>query len=155
MESFDTNQAIFSQYLTFNPDTLTIEAEFGDTDQQLKSMESDLGIDQGWLADMEEGVRGRLMVVGHQEALEKTLRDRIDDVDNAACSRASRQTDFSQSMGNSTFHLTAAGWLAFDHKDRALWNVALLNAYSGLQNDLDDKRAKLATVMAQLQFLQS
>jgi hypothetical protein len=87
MESFDTNQAIFSQYLTFNPDTLTIEAEFGDTDKELESMESDLGIDQGWLADMEEGVEGRLAVVGHQEALEKTLLDRIDDVDNAACRR--------------------------------------------------------------------
>ena len=55
MKSFDTNQAIFSQYSTFDPNTLTIEAEFGNTDKQLESMESDLGIDQGWLADMEEG----------------------------------------------------------------------------------------------------
>jgi hypothetical protein len=45
----------FSQYSTFNPNTLTVEAEFGNTDKQLESMESDLGIDQGWLADMEEG----------------------------------------------------------------------------------------------------
>ncbi len=93
--------------------------------------------------------------MGHQEALEKTLRDRIDDVDNTACSGASRWTNFSQSMGNSTIHLTAAGWLAFNHKNRALRNVALLNADSGLQNDLDDKPAKLAAVMVQLQFLQS
>ncbi len=33
--------------------------------------------------------------------------------------------------------------------------MALLNANTGLQNDLDDKCAKLAGVMAQLQFLQS
>jgi hypothetical protein len=47
MESFNTNQAIFSQFLTFDPDTLTVEAKFGNTDKQLESMESDLGIDQG------------------------------------------------------------------------------------------------------------
>jgi hypothetical protein len=109
MESFDANQAIFSQYSTFDPNTLTVEAEFGDTDKQLESMEADLGIDQGWLADMEEGKGGRLAVVGHQEALEKTQRDRIDDVDNAACSGASRWSKFSQSTGNSTIHSTAAG----------------------------------------------
>jgi hypothetical protein len=141
MESFDTNQAIFSQYSTFNPDTLTIEAEFGDTDEQLESMESDLGIDQGWLADMEESAGGRLVVVGHQEALEKTLWDRIDNVDNTGCSGASRRTNFSQSTGNSTIHSNAAGWLAFNHEDRTLQNVALLNANSGLQNDLGDERA--------------
>ncbi len=141
--------------MTFNPDTLTVEAEFGNTDKQLESMESDLGIDQGWVADMEEGKGGRLAVVGHQEALEKTLWDHIDDVDNAARSVASRWSNFSQSTGNSTIHLTAAGRLAFNHKDRALRNVALLNANSGLQNDLDDKRAKLAMVMVQVHLLQS
>ena len=109
MESFDTNQAIFSQYLTFDPDTLTGEGEFGDTDKQVESMESDLGIDQGWVADMEEGKGGRLAVVGHQEALENALRDRIDDVDDAACSGASRWSNFSQSTGNFTIHSTAAG----------------------------------------------
>ncbi len=109
MESFDTNQAIFSQYLTFDPDTLTVEAEFGDTDKQLESMELDLGIDQGWLADMEKGVGGQLAVVGHQEALEKTLHDHIKDVDDAACSGASRRSNFLQSTGNSTIHSTAAG----------------------------------------------
>jgi hypothetical protein len=153
IESFNTNQAIFSQYSTFDPDTLTVEAEFGDTDKQLESMESDLGIDQGWLADMEEGKGGQLAVVGHQEALEKTLRDRIEDVDDAACSGASRRSTFLQSMGNSTIHLTAAGQLAFNHKDRALHNVALLNANSDLQNDLDGKRKILAVVMAQVQLL--
>jgi hypothetical protein len=155
MESFDTNQAIFSQYLTFGTDTLTVEAEFGNTDKQLESMEADLCIDQGWLADMEEGKGGRLTVVGHQKALEKTLRDRIDDVDNAACSGASRGSNFSQSTGNSTIHLAAAGRLAFNHEDRALCNVALLNTNSHLQNDLDDERAKLAMVMAQVHLLQS
>ncbi len=154
IESFDTNQAIFSQYLTFDPDTLTGEGEFGDTDKQVESMESDLGIGQGWLADMEEGKGGRLAVVGHQEALEKTLRDCIDDVDNAAHSGASRRSNFSQSTGNSTIHLTAAAQLACNHEDHALRNVALLNANSGLQNDLDDERAKLATVMAQVHLLQ-
>jgi hypothetical protein len=153
MESFDTNQAIFSQFLTFDPDTLTVEAEFGDTDEQLESMESDLGIDQGWLADMEEGKGGQLAVVGHQEALEKTLRDRIEDNDDAACSGASRCSNFLQSMGDSIIHLTAAGQVAFNHKDRALHNAALLNANSDLQNDLDGKRKKLAVVMAQVQLL--
>jgi hypothetical protein len=109
MESFDTNQAIFSQCSTLDPNTLTVKAESGDTDKQLESMESDLGIDQGWLADMEEGKGGRLAVVGHQEALENALRDRIDDVDDAACSGASRWSNFSQSTGNFTIHSTAAG----------------------------------------------
>jgi hypothetical protein len=95
------------------------------------------------------------VVVGHQEALEKTLQDRIDDVDDPACRGASRQSNFSQSTGNSTIHLTAAGQLAFNHKDRTLHNVALLNANSGLQNDLDDECTKLATVMAQVHLLQS
>jgi hypothetical protein len=153
MESFNTNQAIFSQYLTFDPDTLTVEAEFGDTDEQLESMESDLGIDQGWLADMEEGKGGQLAVVGHQEALEKTLPDRIEDVDDATCSGASRCSNFLQSTRNSTIHLTAAGRLAFNHEDRALRNVALLNANSDLQNDLDGKHEKLAAVMVQVQLL--
>jgi hypothetical protein len=140
--------------LTFDPNTLTAEAEFSNTDKQLESMESDLGIDHGWLADMEEGKGGRLVAVGHQEALEKTLRDRIDDVDNAACSRASRRSNFSQSTGNSAIHLTAAGQSAFNHKDCTLCNVALLNANSGLQNDLDNEHAKLAAVMAQVHLLQ-
>jgi hypothetical protein len=47
MESFDTQQALLSQFLTFNPDTLEVDCEFGDVDDQLESMEADLGIDQG------------------------------------------------------------------------------------------------------------
>jgi hypothetical protein len=45
--------------------------------------------------------------------------------------------------------------LAINHKDCALHNVALLNANSDLQNDLDVKCAKLATVMVQVHLLQS
>jgi hypothetical protein len=47
MESFDTQQALFSRYSTFNPVTLIVDAEFGKTDEQLESMEADLGIDLG------------------------------------------------------------------------------------------------------------
>jgi hypothetical protein len=144
MENFDTNQSLFSQFSTFDPETLAIVEEFGDTDEQLESMESDLGIDQGWLADMEEGKGGRLSIEGHQEVLEQTLRDHIEDVDNAACSRASRRSNFSQSTGNSTNNLTAAGQLTFNHKDQALHNVALLNANSDLQNELANKCSNLA-----------
>ena len=45
--------------------------------------------------------------------------------------------------------------MAFNHEERALRNVELLNANSGLQNDLEDERAKLAAVTAQLHVLQS
>jgi hypothetical protein len=154
MESFDTNQALFSQFSTFDPETLAVAAEFGNTNEQLESMESDLGIDQGWLADVEEGKGGRLSIEGLQEVLEQTLRDCIEDVDNAACSGASRRSDFSQSTVNSTNNSTAAGQLAFNHEDRALRNVALLNANSDLQNKLADKHSNLAAAMAQVLLLQ-
>ncbi len=153
MESFDTNQALFSQFSTFDPETLAVAAEFGNTDKQLEIMESDLRIDQGWLADMEEGKGGRLSIQGHQEVLEQTLRDHIEDVDDAACSGASRCSYFSQSMGNSTNNSTAAGQLASNHEDRALRNVALLKANSDLQDELANKRSNLTRAMAQVLLL--
>ena len=65
-------------------------------------MEEDPGIDQGWNVDTELGDDSRVDLISHRKALVMTLRDRIDDVDDAACSGLSRRTDFLQSTGNST-----------------------------------------------------
>ena len=105
MESFDTQQALFSQFLIFNPDTLEVNCEFGDVDNQLESMETDLGIDQGWLADTEESHGCCVAVEGYQQTLEKTLQDCIEDANNAACSSPSCWSNLLQSTGNSTITL--------------------------------------------------
>ncbi len=95
MESFSIEASHLAQFSTFDPINMTVKAEFGDSDRQLEGVELELGIDLGWEADMEEDNGIAVNVVGHKEALEKTLQDRINDIDNADCSGRSRQLDFS------------------------------------------------------------
>jgi hypothetical protein len=139
----------------FDPVTLVVDTEFGETDEQLESMEADLGIKHGWEADREVSAGRRLAVEGHQAATEMTLRDCIEDVDDAIRSSPSRRwSDFSQSTGNSTNNSTATARTAFSHKERALQNLVLHNINSGLQNELLGERGKFAAMMAQVLLLQ-
>jgi hypothetical protein len=90
MESFGTQQALLSWFSTFNPYTLEVGCEFGDVDDQLKSMEADLGIDWGWSADTEESHGRRMEVKRYQQTF-------IEDVnDAAACSGTSCWSNFLQ-----------------------------------------------------------
>jgi hypothetical protein len=95
MESFSIEASHLARFSTFNPINMTVEVEFGDLDHQLEGVKSELGIDLGWEADMEDNNGIAVNVVGHKKALEKTLRDRIDDIDDADCSGPSRWSDFS------------------------------------------------------------
>ncbi len=73
MESFDINAALLTQFSEFNSTTLTVTTTFGDGDKQLESVEVDLGIDQGWYADLEGDNGNKVDLIGHKEALAMTL----------------------------------------------------------------------------------
>ncbi len=75
MESFDIDAALLAQFSEFDPLTLTITTAFGDVDEQLESIEADLGIDQGWNTDSEGNEGNKFDLAGHREALAMTLRD--------------------------------------------------------------------------------
>jgi hypothetical protein len=127
--------------------------EFGDSDGQLEGVESELGIDRDWEADM-EGDYGRMVyIVGHKEALEMTLRDWINDIDNADRSGLSRRTDFSQSTGNSTNN-TDATMHMHTHRERALTTITLVNKNSTLTNNLEDTKERLSAMITQNLILQ-
>ena len=103
MEIFDINSALLARFSVFDPVTLIVKTTFGDVDKQLEWVEEDLGINQGWNADSELGDDSRRVnLIGHREALVMTLRDRVDDVDDADRSGPSCRTNFSQSTRNST-----------------------------------------------------
>jgi hypothetical protein len=73
MESFSIEASHLAQYSTFDPITLTVEAEFGDLDGQCEGVELELEINRDWEADM-EGNDGQVVnIVGHKEALKMTL----------------------------------------------------------------------------------
>jgi hypothetical protein len=152
MESFSIEASHLAQYSTFDPITMTVEAEFGDSDGQLEGVESELGINRDWEADM-EGYDGRTVnVVGHKKALEMTLRDRIDDIDNADRSGPSRRTDFSQSTENST-NSTDATMRMHTHRERTLTTIALVNKNSTLTNNLEDTEEQLSAMISRKQGL--
>ncbi len=157
MESFDfdTQQALFSRYSTFDLATLVVDTEFGETDEQLESMEADLGIDQGWEVDREVSDGRGFAVDGYQAAMEKTTQDHIEDIDDANRRGPSWRSDFSQSTGNSINDSTAMAWMAFTHKERALQNLLLHNINLVLQNDLTNERSRIAAITAQLHLLQT
>ena len=96
-----------------------------------------------------EGNDGRTVdVVGHKEALETTLRDRIDDIDDADRSGPSRRTDFSQSTRNSTNN-TDATTRMHTHRKRALTTIALVNKNSTLTSNLENTEEHLHAMIAQ------
>jgi hypothetical protein len=69
MESFDTNAALLARFSKFDVNTLKVMMSFGDEDEYLKSMEADLGINQGWAADDDDNNKNnRITLEGAQEA---------------------------------------------------------------------------------------
>jgi hypothetical protein len=73
MESFDVNAALLAQFSELDSTTLTVTTTFGDVDKQLESLEADLGIDQGWYADLEGDNSNKVDLISHQEALAMIL----------------------------------------------------------------------------------
>ncbi len=95
MESFETDVAKLTGLSRFDAETLTVHTQYGDVDEQLDGVEAELGINNGWAADLEVGSTNWVNVVGHREALAQTLHNRVEDVDDANRSGPSRRTDFS------------------------------------------------------------
>jgi hypothetical protein len=120
-----------------------------------KAIEADLGIDQGWVADNEDCHGLRFAVEGYQQALENTLQDRINDVDDAARSGPSCHTEFSQLTGNSTNNSCGTACMALNHEGRALRNIELVNANAGLMAELDLGQDTLAATMKKVLLLQA
>ncbi len=154
MESFDIDATLLShRFSIFDPITLIVKTTFGDVDEQLEWMAEDLGIDQGWNADTELGDDSRVDLIGHQEALVMTLRDRIDNVDDAARSGPSRRTDFSQSTRDSTNNSDATTRL---HTQRAtaLKTITLVDNNYALENNFHEAQAQMAAIVSQNKLLQ-
>jgi hypothetical protein len=153
MESFDIDAALLARFSVFDPVTLTVKTTFGDVDKQLEWVEEDLGINQGWNADSELGDDSRVDLIGHREALAMTLRDWVNDVDDANCSGPSRRTNFLQSTGNSTNNSDATTRL---HTQRAtaLKTIELVDKNNALENNLHEAQAQMAAIVAQNKLLQ-
>ncbi len=116
-------------------------------------MEEDLGINQGWNADTELGDDSRVDLIGHREALAMTLRDWIENVDDAARSGPSHRTNFSQSTRNSTSNSDATTRL---HTQQAttLKTIALVDKNYALENDLHEAQAQMSAIVSQNKLLQ-
>jgi hypothetical protein len=151
MESFDINAALLAHFSEFNLITLPVQMTFGDVDEQLDSVEADLGIDQGWTVDLEEKNGDRVDVVGQRKALAMTLRNRIEDVDDAACSGPSCWLDFLHSTGNLTNNLEAT---IHQHtlREKALKNIELVNKNYHLENNPHEMQGKMASILTQNQL---
>jgi hypothetical protein len=132
---------------------MCLYTQFGDVDEQLDGIEAKLGIDQCWEANYEEGGGSRVDVVSHREALAQTLRDRVEDIDDADRSGPSRRTDFSCSTGNSTNNLEAT---IRQHTlgAKALKNINLVDKNYTPENDLLDTQEQMAAFLAQNLLLQ-
>jgi hypothetical protein len=154
MESFDTDAAKLAGLSSFDPETLTVHTRYGDVDEQLEGVEAELGIDQEWAADLEAETSNRVDVEGHREALAQTLRDRVEDIDDADRSGPSRRTDFSCSTGNSTNNSEAT---VRQHtlRAKALRNIDLVDRNYTLENDLRDTQDRMSALLAQNALLQS
>ena len=153
MESFDINAALLARFSEFNPVTLIVKTTFGDVNEQLERVEEDLGIKQGWNANTELGEESRVDLIGHQEALAMTLRDPIEDVDDAARSGLSRWTNFFQSTGKSTNNSNATTRL-HTQRANALKNIALVDKNYAQENNLHEAQAQMAAIVAQNRLLQ-
>ena len=103
--------------------------------------------------DSELGDNSRVDLTGHQEALAMTLRDWVDNVDDADRSGPSCRADFLQSTGNSTNNSDATTRL---HTQRAtaLKSIALVDKNYALENNLHEAQAQMAAIVAQNKLLQ-
>ena len=73
MESFNTDAAKLAGLSIFDPETLTVHTRYGDVDEQLDGVEAELGIDQGWAADLEGDTSNRVQGEYHLEMESQTL----------------------------------------------------------------------------------
>ncbi len=100
MESFNTEAARIAQFLTFDVNTLEVRTTFADEDDYLESMEADLGINQGWVADDNNFDKSpKISLEGAHEVLQQTHLDHPDDLENAHRDGLSYQSDFTHSTG--------------------------------------------------------
>ena len=153
MESFDMDSALLARYSVFDILTLAVETEYGETDKQLENMEAVLGIDQGRANEMEYNNVVRVDVVGHREALAMTLRDQVEDINDADCSGPTRNSDFSQSTGNSTNNFDA---MIRQHtkRDKVLKNIELVDRNYALENNLVESERRTTVLIEQNWLLQ-
>jgi hypothetical protein len=105
---------------------LLVQTAFGYVDEQLDTVEANLGIDQGREADLEDKDGNRVDIVGHQEALAMSLQDRVEDVGNANWRSPSRHSFFSHSTVNSTNN-SKATIRQHTLRAKALTNIALVD----------------------------
>ncbi len=153
MESFDIDAALLARFSEFDPLTLTVMTTFGDIDDQLESIEANLGINQGWNVDSEGNKGNKFDLVGHCKALAMTLRDQVEDVDDVACSGPSRRSDFLQLTGNLTNN-SEVTIRQHTLKEKALKNIHLINKNYTLENTLHDTQKMMASIVAQNKLFQ-
>jgi hypothetical protein len=92
-------------------------------------------------------------VVGHRKAQAMTLRDHIEDVNNAACSGPSRRLYFLHSTGNSTNN-SEATICQHTLQEKALKIIELVNKIYHPENNLHETQDKMASILAQNKLLQ-
>ncbi len=154
MESFNMDAALFACFSKFDLASLIVVlTTFSNIDEQLESVKADLGIDQGWNADLEEDASTRMDIVGYQEALAITICNRTEDVEYAARSGPSCRSDFYQLTGSSTNNSKAT---VCQHtlQEKVLKNIELINKNYTLENTLLDTQAQMSLIIAQNKLLQ-
>jgi hypothetical protein len=152
MESFATDAALLARFSTFDTDTLEVKTQFGDVEEYLEGMETDLGIDQGWAANNDD-TNIRFSLEGAQEALHQTLHDQPDDIDNALCDGLSRQSNFSHSTRNSKMNSDAAACTPA-RMENALKNITLVSKNRALTKELALSNVHIIALAKQNQLLQ-
>jgi hypothetical protein len=140
MESFDIDASKLAGFSTFDVGTLTVMTKYRDVDGQLDDLEAGFEIDQ-WAANLDKVDGTRMSVSGHKEKLAQTLRDWVDDVDDANRSGPSCRTNFMGSTGNSTNNSDA---MIRQHtlRDKAIRKIDPVNKKYTLESSLSKTRGK-------------
>jgi hypothetical protein len=92
-------------------------------------------------------------LVGHRKALAMTLRDGVEDVDDAAHSGPLRRSDCLQSTGNWRNN-SEARIRQHTLKEKALKNIHLIDKNCNLENTLHVTQKMMASIVAQNKLLQ-
>lgn len=153
MESFDIDAAQLAQFSTFDVPTLTVEAEFGDTDNYLEENEAEFGL-TGCMGEVEEMGDIQIDLAAAREGIQASLKDR-DDLTNASREGPSRRTDFEESCGASTLNEGAQERVAINHIERAKQNIELTKANADLAAKSHDLEQQAEKLRAELELLRS
>ncbi len=105
------------------------------------------------MISLEELDGTRMLISGHREELAQTLRDWVDDVNNANCSGPSCRTNFAGSTGNSTRN-SQATIRQHTLQDKAVQNIDLVGKNYALESSLHETQGQMAAILAQNQTLQ-